>query len=276
MNILKPELRSAVVRCLVEGNSIRSTVRITGVAKNTIVKLLVDLGNACGDYQDGALRNLACQRVQCDEIWSFVACKENNIPAERRGEPGIGDAWTWTAVDPDTKLILSWFVGTHDTDSAYAFIKDLASRLANRVHLTTDGHTPYLTAVAGVFGDKIDYAMLVKQYGSDPKAEKRYSPAVCLSTKKVPKVGNPDRDFICTSHNERQNLTTRVGMRRFTRLTNAFSTKFENHAAAVCLHFMYYNFARVHQTLKTSPAVAAGIADHVWTIDEIVALLDSN
>jgi len=278
MNRLSPERRVAVIRCLVEGNSIRSTVRITGVAKNTVTKLLVDLGRACSEYQDKTLRDLACERVQCDEIWSFVGCKDKNVPEERRGEMGIGDVWTWTALDPDTKLMLAWWVGKRDVDSAYEFMTDVAARLKSRVQLTTDGHRAYLNAVRDVFGAEIDYAMLVKIYGIDQQGQgqRTYSPTACIGAKKVKIVGSPNVDHVSTSFVERSNLTMRMNMRRFTRLTNAFSKKLENHACAIALHFMYYNFSRVHQTLKTSPAVAAGIADHVWSIEEIVNLLDSN
>lgn len=273
MNTLKHDRRVAVVRCLVEGNSIRSTVRITGVAKNTVIKLLVDLGGACERFQDGILNNLSCERVQCDEIWSFVGCKEKNVPQPQRGQFGLGDVWTWTAMDPDTKLVLSWLVATRDPDSALEFMTDVAGRLANRVQLTTDAHKPYLNAVRGAFNNEIDYAMLVKEYGRDPQNETRYSPAICLSTKKMTQCGAPKEECIVTSHVERQNLTMRMSMRRFTRLTNAFSKKVENHAAAVALHFAHINFVRVHQTLKTTPAVKAGVTDHVWTLDELVGLL---
>ncbi len=276
MNTLKAEKRAAVVRCLVEGNSIRATVRMTGVAKNTIAKLLVDLGHACLEYQDRVLRGLNSTRVQCDEVWSFVGCKEKNLPKEERDEFGRGDVWTWTALDSDSKLVISWYVGDRGARSAYHFIGDLETRLANRVQLTTDGHKVYLSAVEEIFGADIDYAMLVKLYGNEPEGEKRYSPPVCLAASKTRIAGKPDWKDVSTSHVERQNLTMRMGMRRFTRLTNAFSKKLENHFCAISLHFMYYNFARVHQTLKTTPAVAAGIADHVWTVEEIVSLLDSN
>jgi len=276
MNRLSTERRTQVMRALVEGNSIRATVRMTGAAKNTVVKLLVDLGTACEAYQDRALRNLPCQRLQCDEIWSFCHAKEKNVPTEHRGEFGYGDVWTWTAIDADTKLVPTWYVGLRTAEDARAFVADLAGRLASRVQLTTDGHRPYLTAVPGAFGDEIDYAQLVKLYGPDPDGEKRYSPAKCVGTDTHVVSGVPDPAHISTSYVERQNLTMRMGMRRFTRLTNAFSKKVENLQCAVALHFMYYNFARVHQTLKTTPAVAAGIADHVWTVEEIVGLLDSN
>jgi IS1 family transposase len=274
MNTLKLDRRIAVVRCLVEGNSIRSTVRITGVAKNTIVKLLVDLGAACERFHDGIMRNLECERVQCDEIWSFVGCKDKNVADEHRGQFGRGDVWTWTAIDSESKLVLSWLVATRDADAALDFMQDVAMRLKHRVQLTTDAYKPYLNAVKGAFENDIDYAMLVKQYGIDPTNETRYSPAICTSSTKRPKIGNPDMAHINTSYVERQNLTMRMSMRRFTRLTNAFSKKVENHAAAVSLHFMYYNFARVHMTLKTTPAVAAGVTDHVWSLEEIVNLLN--
>ena len=276
MNKLSPERRAAVIRCLVEGNSIRATVRMTGAAKNTVAKLLVDLGNACAQYQYRALRGVTSKRVQCDEIWSFIGCKEKNIPTTRRGEQGVGDIWTWTALDADSKLIISWQVGERDAETACDFIDDLASRLANRVQLTTDGLKVYLNAVEDAFGADIDYAVLVKLYGSDPSAEKRYSPPVCIGTERTKVMGRPDPKHVSTSYVERQNLTMRMSMRRFTRLTNASSKKLENHAAAISLHFMHYNFCRVHQTLKTTPAVAAGVADHIWSVEEIVRLLDTN
>jgi len=276
MNTLKPERRAAVVRCLVEGNSIRSIVRMTGAAKNTVVKLLVDLGHACAEYQHKTLQGIGAKRVQCDEVWSFVGCKEKNLPEDRKGEFGRGDVWTWTALDADTKLVICWYVGDRDASSAYHFITDLASRLANRVQLTTDGHKVYLDAVENVFGADIDYAMLVKLYGSDAEGEKRYSPPVCLAAEKTPIAGRPDRKHISTSFVERANLTARMGMRRFTRLTNAFAKKVENHFCAIALHFMYYNFVRIHQTLKTTSAIAAGIADHVWSLEEMVGLLPRN
>jgi IS1 family transposase len=274
MNQLTNAKRVAVVAALVEGNSIRATVRMTGVAKNTVVKLLVDLGSACARYQDETLRNLPCRRLQCDEIWSFVGAKDKNVPAEKQGKFGIGSVWTWTAIDSATKLVPSFLVGTRDLGSAFTFISDLASRLRNRVQLTTDGHSPYLSAVEDAFGGDIDYAVLQKLYGSDPAAEKRYSPAQCIGTITKIVTGDPDPKHISTSYVERQNLTMRMSMRRFTRLTNGFSKKVENHIAAVALYFMYYNFGRVHQTLRVTPAMEAGVANHIWTIAEIVALLD--
>jgi len=282
MNKLSSERRAAAIRCLVEGNSIRSTVRITGAAKNTVTKLLVELGRACWEYQNQALRGLTSKRVQCDEIWSFVGCKEKNLPDTKRGEFGVGDVWTWTAMDADTKPMICWQVGERDAATAYDLVSDLESRLANPVQLTTDGLRIYLTAVEAVFGADIDYAMLVKLYGSDAEGEKRYSPPVCIAAERTPIMGRPDPKHISTNYVERQNLTMRMGLRRFTRLTNAFSKKLENHACAVSLHFMFYNFARVHQSLETekgqqrTPAMVAGIADHVWSVEEIVKLLDSN
>jgi IS1 family transposase len=275
MNRLSVDKRVQVLRCLVEGNSIRSTVRITGVAKNTVTKLLVDIGHACSEYQDKVMRNLSCKRLQCDEIWAFCAMKQKNVPEDKKDQFGYGDVWTWTAIDADTKLIPSFMVGNRDAEAANTFIQDLASRLSHRVQLTTDGHGPYLEAVEGAFGADIDYAMLIKIYGLDPEKEKRYSgPNKCIEARPVPITGNPNPNHISTSYVERQNLTMRMSMRRFTRLTNAFSKKVENLAAAIALHFMYYNFCRVHKTLRVTPAMEAGISDHVWDIEEIVELLD--
>jgi len=249
---------------------------MTGAAKNTVAKLLLEPGEACREYQDRVLRDLTCQRVQCDEVWSFVACKQKNIRQERRGEFGIGDVWTWTAMDADTKLMICWLVGEREARDAYDFVCELSSRLSNRVQLTTDGHSVYLNAVERAFGSDIDYAMLVKVYGTTEESEKRYSPPVCLAANPTRISGRPNPRHISTSFVERQNLTLRMGLRRFTRLTNAFSKKLENHACAVALHFMYYNFARIHQTLGTTPAVAAEVADHAWSVEEIVGLLGSN
>jgi IS1 family transposase len=276
MNRLSTEQRAKVVAALVEGNSIRATCRITGVAKNTVVKLLADLGEACLSYQDENLRGLHCQRIQCDEIWSFCHAKAKNVPAEHKGEFGFGDVWTWTALDADTKLVPCWHIGKRDRHDARAFIADLAERLANRVQLTTDGWKPYLNAVEDAFGSEIDYAVLDKLYGSEPEGEKRYSPPTCIGAKRKRIMGNPNEADISTSYVEHQNLTMRMSMRRFTRLTNAFSKKLENLMHVVSLHFMYYNFARVHKRLGTTPAVAAGVSDHVWSIEEIVNLLESN
>jgi IS1 family transposase len=274
MNKLDNAKRAAVVAALVEGNSVRATVRMTGVAKNTVAKLLVELGTACADYLNKALVNLPAQRIQCDEIWSFVAAKDKNVPESRKGEYGVGSVWTWVAIDADSKLICSWLVGQRTPECAHEFIQDLAGRLANRIQLTTDGLKMYLNAVAEGFGEGIDYAMLVKVYGNDPGSETRYSPAICTACKQEPKIGNPERKHISTSYIERQNLTMRMQMRRFTRLTNAFSKKIENHCAAIALHYMHYNFVRIHQTLRVTPAMAAGLADRLWSIQDLVNLLD--
>ncbi|HUY98196.1 MAG TPA: IS1 family transposase [Verrucomicrobiae bacterium] len=277
MNRLPREKQIAVVKALLEGNSIRATVRMTGVAKNTIVKLLVDLGEACAAYQDQALRGLHCQRIECDEIWSFCYAKAKNVPKELEGQFGFGDVWTWVAIDADSKLVPSWLVGDRSGADAKVFIADLAERLSTRVQLTTDGHRPYLEAVEGAFGSEFDYAVLQKIYGSAPGAEKRYSPPQCIGIDVHTIQGRPNAKPISTSYVERQNLTMRMGMRRFTRLTNAFSKKAENLAAAVSLHFMHYNFARPHMSLANpyprTPAMAAGVTAHIWSVSEIVGLL---
>lgn len=247
---------------------------MTGASKVTILKLLADLGKACSEYQDKALRNLTCKRIQCDEIWSFCYAKDKNVPADKRGQFGFGDVWTWIALCADTKLVVTWAIGTRGAGTAYEFMHDLAGRLANRVQLTTDGHRVYLQAVESAFGSEIDYAMLVKLYGNDGESESRYSPAECIGCRSVAITGNPKPKDISTSFVERQNLTMRMQMRRFTRLTNGFSKKVENHEHAISLHYMHYNFCRVHQTLRVTPAMEAGIADHVWSIEEIVELLN--
>lgn len=238
------------------------------------MSLLVQIGTACAIYQDSALRNLPCQRIQCDEIWSFCYGKDKNLPEDKKNAFGYGSVWTWTALDADTKLICSWMVGNRDVLAAREFVQDLASRLANRVQLTTDGYKAYLEAVSDAFGADVDYAMLVKLYGEDLQGDTRYSPAVCNGSKKEIVSGSPARKHISTSYVERQNLTMRMHMRRFTRLTNAFSKKLENHIAAISLHFMYYNFVRIHQTLRITPAMAAGVTDRVWELSDIVKLLD--
>lgn len=274
MNRLSIEKRAQIIGCLVEGMSIRATVRVTGAAKNTVAKLLKDLGDACWEYQDKTLRNLPCKRLQLDEIWAFVYAKSRNVPEEFRGQFGYGDVWTWTAICADTKLIPSWFVGNRSGESAIAFVDDLAGRLANRVQVTTDGHGAYLEAIEAAFGAEVDYSMLVKIYGQAPEGQRRYSPPVCISTTNHPMIGKPDPKHVSTSYAERANLTMRMHMRRFTRLTNAFSKKVENLAAAVSLHFMWYNFARIHQSLRVTPAMEAGVTDHVWDLEEIASLLD--
>lgn len=272
MNKLSREKQVQIVSCLVEGNSLRSITRICDVSINTVTKLLVDLGSVCADYQDRALRNLKCKRVQCDEIWSFCYAKAKNVPADKKGTFGFGDIWTWVAIDADTKLVASFMVGNRDLRTARIFIDDLRSRLANRIQLTTDGLRVYLDAVEGAFGSDIDYGVLVKLYESTQE-EARYSPAVCVSAEAKIIQGKPDFAHISTSYVERQNLTMRMGMRRFTRLTNGFSKKVENHAYHVALHYMYYNFCRIHKSLRVTPAMEAGVEDHVWTIQDLVSLL---
>jgi len=277
MNQLSSDRRAQVIRALVEGNSIRATVRMTGVAKNTITKLLVDVGEACAKHHSRAVIQVPSRRIQCDEIWSFCYAKHKNVPLDKQGQFGYGNVWTWAAIDADSKLCVSWLVGTRDAEDALEFMDDVAHRLQYRVQLTTDGHRAYLTAVDEAFGGGIDYATLQKLYGKNPyEDDTRYSPAICTGIKIEKVIGDPDPKHISTSYVERQNLTMRMSMRRFTRLTNAFSKKVLNLSAAIALHFVYYNFCRVHQTLKTTPPVASGLADHVWTIDEIVGLLDSN
>lgn len=276
MNRLPLATRAQILGMLAEGMSLRATSRLADVSINTVTKLLVDVGAACEEYQDRTLRNIKSRRIQCDEIWSFVYAKAKNVPEEHKGEWGYGDVWTWVAIDPDTKLVPSWAVGRRDGFTASAFIADLADRLSTRVQLTTDGHKAYLEAVEGAFGNDIDYAMLIKMYEGDSgkraSAEQRYSPAACTGTQTQRITGNPDPAHISTSHVERRNLTMRMSMRRFTRLTNGFSKKLDNHKAMIALHYMHYNFARIHKTLRVTPAMEAGVADHVWSLEEIAGL----
>jgi IS1 family transposase len=272
MNRLSIEKRAQILAALVEGNSLRSVVRMTGAAMNTVLKLLADLGDACAEYQDATLRKLPCKRIQCDEVWQFCYAKAKNVPMEKRGQFGFGDVWTWVALDADTKLVPCWTIGDRSAGTAYAFIRDLACRLTKRVQLTTDGYRVYLNAVEDAFGMDVDYAMLVKLYGNDAEKEVRYSPAECIGCQTAIVTGNPDPKHISTSYVERQNLTMRMGMRRFTRLTNAFSKKVDNLGHAVAIHYMHYNFARIHKTLRVTPAMEAGISDHVWDVQEIVRL----
>jgi IS1 family transposase len=282
MNRLSTERRGQIVGCLVEGMSIRATVRITGAAKNTITSLLVDLGEACAEYQDGALTNLACRTIECDEIWSFAYSKQKNVPDEFKGTPGYGDVWTWTAIDADTKLVPSWLVGERTTQDCYVFLNDLKSRLrpGQRIQLTTDGFGSYPPVVDALWGSAIDYAQIIKDYTDPTKEEqRRYSPATCKVVDVNVLSGEPDASRISTSYVERQNLTMRMGMRRFIRLTNGFSKKVENLAHAVSLHYMHYNFGRVHQSLtldstKRTPAMAAGVSDYPLTTTQIAQLLD--
>jgi len=274
VNKLSSSRRAQILGMMVEGVSIRVISRMTGASINTVVKLLADAGNACLEYQDRVMVNLPCKRIQADEIWSFVYAKQKNVPQEMRGRFGIGDVWTWTALCADTKLVPCFHVGTRDADAAWLFMRDLASRLTSRVQLTTDGHRAYLDAVDGAFGTMIDYAMLVKQYGTAPEAEKRYSPPVCLGTERTVIHGNPDPAHISTSYVERQNLSMRMGIRRFTRLTNAFSKKLANHVHALSIYFMHYNFVRIHQTLRVAPAMEAGVTDRLWTLEDMVGIVD--
>jgi IS1 family transposase len=246
---------------------------MTGAAKGTVLKLLADIGQACSEYQDRVLRNLPCKRIQCDEIWSFCYSKDKNVPDDKIGQFGYGDVWTWTAIDADSKLVPSWYIGNRDMDSAMTFINDLAGRLKNRIQLTTDGLKIYINAVEEAFGQDIDFSQLIKLYGSEPINENRYSPAKCIGTHPEVIQGKPDLKHVSTSYVERQNLTMRMSMRRFTRLTNAFSKKVENLGRAVALHFMYYNFCRIHQSLRITPAMAACVTDHVWDIEDIIALI---
>jgi IS1 family transposase len=277
MNKLNQERQAQVVKTLVEGNGINGIIRITGVAKNTVLKLLADLGSACLEYQSKNLRNLKLNRIQCDEIWEFCYAKEKNVPIQYKGKFGYGDIWTFVAMDAETKLVPCWLVGMRDVGHACEFISDLKERLANRVQLTTDGHKIYLEAVERAFGSEVDYAQLIKMYGQEPESEKRYSPAECIATEKHIIQGKPETKDISTSYIERQNLTMRMGMRRFTRLTNGFSKKVENHMYAIALHFMYYNFAKPHKSLAnpypTTPAMAAGLTNHIWTIEDIVRMV---
>jgi IS1 family transposase len=274
MNKLDISKKAQIIGCLVEGNSIRATCRMTGAAKNTVTKLAVEIGNACAKYQDKVFHDLPCKKIQCDEIWSFCYAKEKNVPADHKGEWGYGDVYTWTAIDADTKLVPSFFIGRRDAECAHVFMTDLASRLKNRVQLTTDGHRAYLNAVENAFGGDVDYAMLVKTYGNTQSIadQRRYSPADCTGIEKFSISGKPDKKDVSTSYVERQNLTMRMSMRRFTRLTNGFSKKIENLVAAVSLYFMHYNFCRVHQTLRVTPAMEAGITNHVWDIKDIINL----
>ena len=274
MNKLSLSKRAKIIHMLVEGNSLRSTSRIADVSINTVTKLLVDVGRACALYQDNTIRHLPCKRIQVDEIWSFCYSKQKNIPEDKKGQFGYGDVWTWTAICADTKLVPSWLIANRDAESANIFISDLADRLSSKVQLTSDGLKSYLEAIENVFGSNIDYSMLVKMYGNTPETQKRYSPADCVAISKRTITGNPDTKHVSTSFVERQNLTMRMCMRRFTRLTNGFSKKVENHEYAIALHFMYYNFGRIHKTLRVTPAMEVGISDHVWSLEEIVQLAD--
>ncbi|MGO9649636.1 MAG: IS1 family transposase [Terriglobales bacterium] len=273
MNRLDPQTQARVVNCLIEGCSIRATVRMTGAAKNTVVKLLADLGCACAAYHNRNVRGLKVRRLQCDEIWCFVGAKAKNVSVEKKQE-GWGDVWTWIGIDADTKLVVSHLVGGRDGGWAKDFMEDCAKRISNRVQITTDGHRAYLDAVENAFGADIDYAMLQKIYGAPSNEEtRRYSPAKCIGCDMKVVSGDPDPKHVSTSFVERQNLTMRMQMRRFTRLTNAHSKKVDNHRHMVALHYMFYNFCRVHQTLRCTPAMEASLTDHVWTLEKLIALL---
>lgn len=277
VNRLTQKQRSQILGMMVEGVSMRSITRLTGASKNTVAKLLKDAGEACIAYHDEHVRNLQCKVVQCDEIWSFVAKKEKNIRTGDEKLQGMGDAWTWTAIDSDSKLIASWAVGQRNAITAREFMSDLASRLATRMQLTTDGFKAYLKAVESAFGSEIDYAMLVKLYGlpQGHQHERKYSPNECCGAIATAICGNPEADRVSTSHVERSNLSMRMGMRRFTRLTNGFSKKVEAHEHALAIYFMHYNFARIHSSIRVSPAMAAGVTDTLWSMDDIVALVEA-
>jgi IS1 family transposase len=275
MNILPLDKRVRIVSALVEGNSLRAASRMVGVSVNTVMKLLADLGPICEEYHDQHVRGVRARRVQCDEIWSFCYAKDRNLPDRMRGQPGVGSVWTWTALDADSRLMVSWMVGDHDAECAGQFMLDLSRRIDGRCQLTTDGHAVYERAAEDAFGWQIDYAQLVKLYGEPREEESRYSPCECKGAVKTPIIGRPVRQDIFTSHAERQNLSMRMGMRRYTRLTNAFSKKLANLRAAVALSFMHYNYCRIHQTLRLTPAMEAGLSDHVWEPSELVGLLEA-
>ncbi len=281
MHRLTTQRRAQIVGALVEGNSIRATCRMTGTSKNTVTRLLVDLGKVCAEFHGATVRGLRCQRVQADELWEFCYAKQKNVPADKRGQFGYGDVWTFVALDADTKLCVSWLVENRTSEAALAFLIDIARRVPDRFQLTTDAASIYHTAYVDAFGPIVDYARLQKLYAATVDEVGRYSPPSCIGTKTSIITGKPDPDHISTSYVERQNLTMRMSMRRFTRLTNGFSKKVYNHSSAVALHFVHYNFVRPHMTLTrqnngrpTTPAMAAGVADHMWTLGELVGLLE--
>lgn len=274
MNKLSPAKRAEVLQMMAEGLALRAITRLTGISRTTLQKLLEDAGQAFSEYQDRVLMNLPCKRVQVDEAWAFSYCKQKNVPTAKKAPEGAGDIWTWVGLDADTKLVASFYVGGRDSEAAKIFINDLAKRLANRVQLTSDGHRPYLEAIEGAFGAAIDYAMLVKVYGEASEGQRRYSPAVCTGAHKHRIEGNPDPKHVSTSFVERQNLSMRMGNRRMTRLTNAFSKKAENHVHMMAIYFMHYNFVRIHQTLKMTPAMAAGVTPKLWEISDMVKVLE--
>jgi IS1 family transposase len=276
MNKLPLKTRAMILNLLCEGSSMRAIARLTGVSFNTVVKLLVDAGEVCAEYHDKNVCNVKAERIQCDEIWSFTYAKQKNVKMAKSAPEGAGDTWTWTAIDADSKLIVSYLVGGRDAEYANAFMTDVGERLANRVQLTTDGHKAYLEAIEGAFGADVDYAQLIKIYGVSPDSAKgRYSPADCTGIKKIPIEGDPDEKHVSTSYVERQNLTMRMHMRRFTRLTNGFSKKFENHAHMVALYTVFYNFCRIHKTLRVTPAMEAGLSDTVHDLEWIAKMVEA-
>lgn len=275
MNKLPLQKRVQILSMLVEGSSMRSISRVVGVSINTVTKLLVDAGEACADFHDEAVREVEAKRVQCDEIWSFAYAKQRNVAKAKAAPDDAGDVWTWTALDSDSKMIVTWLVGGRDAAYANDFMEDVTARLANRVQLTTDGHAAYLDAVERGFGSDVDFATLVKLYGPAPEGQVRYSPPVCTGTRKYRQTGNPDPKHVSTSHVERHNLTMRMSMRRFTRLTNGFSKKVENHCHALALYFVFYNFCRTHKAHRMSPAMAAGVTDTLRDMEWIVGLIDA-
>lgn len=275
MNKLPVAKRATILQMLCEGSSMRAITRVTGVSLNTVTKLLIDAGKACEAYHDEHVRGVKATRIQCDEVWAFCYSKQRNVAAAKAAPEGAGDVWTWTALEATHKMIVSYMVGGRDSEYAMALMDDLRSRLATRVQLTTDGHRAYLSAVEEAFGDDIDYAQLIKLYGEAPHPPGRYSPAECIGARKEPITGKPDLKHVSTSYVERSNLSIRMHMRRFTRLTNAHSKKFENHTFAVALHVMFYNFVRMHSTLRMSPAMAAGVSARLWEMSDIVALIDA-
>ncbi len=274
MNKLPPKARSLILKMLCEGQSMRATARLADVSFNTVAKLLIDAGKVCADLHDEMVQGVTASRIQCDEIWSFTYAKQKNVKTAKAAPSEAGDTWTWTALDSDSKLIVSWLVGGRNSEYAIEFMDDLRSRLANRVQLMTDGHKAYLEAVEGAFGGDVDYAQLIKLYGEAPEAQKRYSPAACVGARKRRIEGNPDPAAVSTSYVERQNLTMRMHMRRFTRLTNAFSKKFENHMHMVALYTVWYNFIRIHKTLRVTPAMEAGLSKTVWDMEDLVRIMD--
>ena len=274
MNKLPHEKRAQALQMMAEGISLRAMTRLTGISRTTLIKLLEDAGQAFSEYQDRVLVNLPCKRIQVDEAWAFCYAKQKNVPTAKAAPEGAGDIWTWVGLDADTKLVASWHVGTRDSEAAATFIDDLAPRLASRVQLTSDGHKPYLEAIEGAFGGDIDYAMLVKVYGPAPEGQRRYSPAICTGAHKHIAEGNPDPKHVSTSFVERQNLNIRMGNRRMTRLTNAFSKKAKNHEHMMAIYFMHYNFVRIHQTLKITPAMAAGVTPQLWEMSDLVKVLE--